>query len=166
MIQREGDVFQVYPFPPRRKGSIYDWHRMILFPANGHLVRGQGGRRLVMGAGAAKQVKEMFSHIDRELAQAIRQVGEEIEGRRGVYKFGVAAYTSGIGAFQSKLSWRDKSSLELIEFSVGKLQNRLNKNPELLVELIYPGIGLGGLRESDVSPLLEVLPDSVTAWKL
>lgn len=121
--------------------------------------------QLVMGAGAAKAVLERWPGIDALLARAIEALKLE---RNQPYGFVTASSANGqlVGAFQSKQHWRDPSTVELITFSTGVLNNYLDSHPAISVAIAYPGIGLGGLKERDVQPILKTLPDRVTICKL
>ncbi len=150
------------------KGNVWDAynqdrHSMILCPCNGYLA---GGKRLVMGAGFAKEVRDRFRGIDVELAWAIKAAGERINDKQPIWRYGFCNYTSGIGALQSKEHWRDVSTVEIIRYSVSVLQKRLDTDPRLIIHTPIPGIGLGGLHIDQVMPLLETLPDRVTVYRL
>jgi hypothetical protein len=59
------------------------------------------------------------------------------------------------GLFQTKGDWRDRADLSLIAYSARKLAEWLKKNPGQEAHLAFPGVGLGGLEESEVLEVLE-----------
>lgn len=69
------------------------------------------------------------------------------------------------GAFQVKYRFNDKARTDLIRFSAAALKGAAINNREELFNLNYPGIGNGGLKEYEVRPILEVLPENVCVWK-
>jgi hypothetical protein len=146
------------------KGNLWDelGHAdVILFTANNTLnAKGE----LVMGAGAAREAKERFPDLPRFL-------GYQIASKTGDY--GVVStmvpYQGGrqrIAAFQTKRHWKSPSPLDLLKLSCEKLAGYAKQFPVQRIALNYPGIGLGGLTESDVLPLLETLPDNVFVYRL
>ena len=78
---------------------------------------------------------------------------------------------SKLGLFQTKDNWLNKSRLGLIEFSVRELVRQMKWMQKVLkraprVDMPFPGIGNGGLKEYDVRHLLKNLEDNVHIWKL
>lgn len=144
---------------------------LIAFGANNALKNAwnpaaqQRQTQLIMGAGAAKAVLERHPGIDALLASAIEALKL---GRDQPYGFVAARSANGqlVGSFQSKQHWRDPSTVELIAFSTKVLNAYLEQHPDISVAIAYPGIGLGGLKERDVQPILATLPDRVTVCKL
>jgi hypothetical protein len=127
---------------------------LFLFTSNGVVTR----NGLVMGAGVALSFANLFPRLPRELGN---QVGV------GTHQYGLLLNsTQTLGAFQTKLDWKNPSTLELIAVSVTALRLWLEQNPEKIVALPYPGIGLGGLMKSAVQPLLEELPARVFIYTL
>lgn len=130
----------------------------FLFTANNVVNQG----KLVMGAGAAKQAKELYP-----TAPAL--LGAKILTRRNPQGFyGLAfcqQHNCRLGAFQTKYHWNGDSSLELIEASIRQLEIHAVSMPSQNFFLNFPGIGLGGLKREEVLPLLTTLPDNVTIWE-
>jgi len=113
------------------------------------------GGRLVMGAGAARALAHRFSGLADEFGRLVRLSGV-FRGDHWVYGLVVTTYRGYlVGAFQTKGHWRDPSSLDLVRFSASKLGRYLEANPDIRVHMAYPGIGLGGLGQEDVSRVLE-----------
>ena len=122
---------------------------IIAVTTNGNIKDG----KLIMGAGAAKAMRDRYPGIDRWAAT-------QITGKR----YGWISNGT-VGMFQSKINYWEPSTVKLIEFSVKKLLAWLEQRPGITVALNFPGIGLGGLTEEEVLPLIEVLPDTVTIYK-
>lgn len=118
------------------------------------------GELLTMGAGAALQSRRRFKGLDYRLGRTILNTC----GEGGVYGLIFDTETK-IGAFQTKGWPWEGSSLNLIRTSVEALERWLEHHPFNGVSCNYPGIGLGGLKEADVEPLLIHLPDRVHFWK-
>jgi hypothetical protein len=108
---------------------------------------------LVMGRGAAKQVRDSWPGIDKK-----------IRTRRPV-DFTKIQPDQWIGWFQVKRHWRDPADLELIRASAEMLTSIASLNSHIFFHLNAPGIGNGRLFWSDVEPILEPLPDNVLIYK-
>lgn len=139
---------------------------LFLFTANG--VVNSNTHRLVMGAGIAKTVKNRFAahEIDLKLGLEIEKTGSK---NKFAYHYGLLVSPNWpqakLGAFQTKTHWRDDSTLSLIQFSTNKLNLWCQNHPESYVHLNFPGIGKGNLKEKDVLPVLQRLPNTVHIWK-
>lgn len=153
---KTGEMFHEFP----RANS------MFLVTANS-LINMSG--QLVMGAGAAKQLTKALPN-----AKAI--FGMEIGPN--VREYGVKTVTSPlaknfhVGIFQTKYSPYDTSNVKLIARSAKELMVLLTRmqlnnriTGDFVVNMNYPGIGLGGLSENAVWPVLAGLPDIVKIWK-
>lgn len=77
--------------------------------------------------------------------------------------YGLLAYEKYI-AFQTKLDWKKPSTVEIIQFSIDKLNRLANKYPNKTFGLPYPGISNGKLTKEIVYPLLKDLPDNVIVY--
>jgi hypothetical protein len=131
---------------------------LLLFTANSTLNR---EKALVMGAGAALTARQRMPDLSHAL-------GVRILGRGGSGgKYGIVSVQTQnnkrVGAFQTKYHFRDKADIELIAFSCMMLK-RFAPNFERIA-MNYPGIGLGGLSEHLVQPIIETLPDNVFIYK-
>jgi hypothetical protein len=131
-------------------------------------IKGANGA-LVMGRGAALELKERVLGIDLECGDVIRDFAHE--HRHKNYGFQVVRAPSwkegepwkvGIGIFQVKHHFKDKADPGLIATSVMGLTEYARKYPQVNVRLNFPGIGAGRLKREDVEPLLEALPNNVT----
>lgn len=144
--------------------SAYDEADLFLFPGNGVVKR---DNRLVMGAGMAKQVREQFRQfdIDLMLGSAIKNSAIR-KGNFWVYGLLVSDNypEAKLGIFQSKVDFRNKSSIEMIRYSTERLEEFLYQHRGAQVHMAWPGVGYGGLDHYDVLPTLSVLPNSVHIW--
>jgi hypothetical protein len=100
-----------------------------------------------MGTGNAKAFRDNFPGLDKRFGSVSQNFGFE------VVMFGDAY----IGAFQTKINYKDPSTTEIIKNSVLKLKDWMSKNPDKSVALCYPGISNGGLTKELVRPLLKGL---------
>lgn len=151
--------------------SAWETADLFLFTSNGVLKR---NGELVMGAGIARQVRDRFNNqrlpliIGRSIAALANTEPELYDFRQNAYKYGLLVSTrwpkAKLGAFQTKMNWKKKSPLPLIQFSTNKLIEWTKENPKAEVHLTMPGCGHGGLSQSEVLPLIEKLPDTVNVW--
>ncbi len=144
----------------------------VVVPCNS-LIKVNG--ELVMGAGFAKQANTKLSHsyfnVSEVLGQRILEIGKSDKDNQLFYgftypvKFGEG--TRAVSAFQSKYSWRDLSTLELIQKSTNVMSYKVGKYPSWKTfHMACPGIGLGGLSLGEAEPILEVLPNNVYIYYL
>lgn len=146
-----GDILKEFSVPSAK--------RLLVFTANG-VLRKDG--RLVMGAGIAKAVRDNYPKVDEWFGRALLTRGNEDVYRfnflHGIYNL------QAIGALQTKLHYSDKSPLTLIEESLNLMLRKASSAGYEEVHLTMPGCGNGGLRLSDVLPLVEQLPDNYYVW--
>ena len=144
MIEQQGDLFKAVNQPKT-------W---LVFTANSMVTR---DHRLVIGAGIAKTVRDMFPDIDAFFGTLL-----EANGLAGKC-FGIAAnYTHNVIALQTKIDWRDGSPLDLVRNSCYLLGQFASFRPAELFMSIRPGCGLGHLDWTTVKPLISpLLPDNV-----
>lgn len=141
--------------------SVYKESELFLITTNSFIKK---DGRLTMGAGIAKQAKDRFKAVNLDMA-----FGMAIEdncGHLGKYGLIVSDFwpISKLGMFQTKQHWKTPSDLSLIAYSTEKLINFCEKNKFPRVDLNYPGIGYGGLKESSVFQIIRDLPDCVNVW--
>lgn len=134
---------------------------VLLFTANSVINRlGE----LVMGAGAAQDVKRVFPNAPRHFGSQVKHLEQFgvciMDMRSKLYK-----KPRQVGAFQVKRDWRDTAHLNMIETSVADLLALAIAHPDTVYHLNYPGIGHGGLTEADIRPLIQELPDNVHIYK-
>lgn len=140
----------------------------ILVTANSYI---NNAGRLVMGRGAAREAAIRWPSLPRQLADWIVKFGPGHLGEYGViFVLDIVAFSGlvtfdpmDIGVFQVKRHFKDNADPELIRRSVDKLNEDAERYDR--IALNFPGIGNGRLREEDVKPLLESLPDNVVIYK-
>lgn len=142
---------------------------VYIFLANGQL---NSKGELIMGAGAARAVKEKYPAVPYYLGERIKDVGDKATRDDGqtAYVYYVCSYLCFL-ALQTKFHWREYSPLSLIDDSLLVLRNTLIEKPtHWTFSMAYPGIGKGGLKKEEVEPLLhqylDILGDRLTVWSL
>ena len=118
-------------------------------------VRGNG--QLVMGRGAAFQLKRHFPELPAVAGRVILHLG--IYGMIWLLR-----PREVIGLFQVKKHFKDNARIDLIVMATNILRAKARDCPEKRFDMNFPGIGNGHLKESDVLPIIEVLPDNVHIW--
>jgi hypothetical protein len=126
--------------------------------------------RLVMGAGAAKQLRSYISsslfHYDLE-----KHFGAALSVlfsnphlcTYGIMYDCIKENAPLFGVFQTKYHWKDKACLSLIELSTHILS--IISAQFMRIAVNFPGIGSGGLHEDDVFPIISQLPNNVYIYK-
>lgn len=114
---------------------------------------------LVMGAGNAKQAKEVCPELPAIF-------GEQVSKGCGNLGFYGLLRHNQYFALQTKLHWRDKSPIEVVKHSINKLRLASLKHPDKVFGVPFPAINHGKLSEEDILPLLKELPDNVIIFKL
>jgi len=141
------------------ENAEHDPANLYLFTGNSYIKKNGA---LVMGRGAARQVRDLYPGIDKEFGQEIL---ESRDAGRAMYGVIVrCGPNENIGVFQVKYGFQEKAKLDLIRFSVqvlGEFASRFDRG----IHMNYPGIGNGGLMQTDVAPLLATLPNNVFIYK-
>ena len=114
---------------------------------------------LVMGAGIAKEAKKRYPYSPEYFGEKI--TSKDCEGKF----YGIIKYLD-IFAFQTKLHWRDKAPLAVVEASVNMLNIIARNNTSKIFGLPFPAVNNGGRSQDEILPLLEKLPDNVWVYKL
>lgn len=117
---------------------------------------------LVMGAGVALEAATRWPQLPSKLAELMLAQTTHL----GTYGLLVGPQKK-LAAFQTKIHFKDPSTLELIQYSIHCLNDWLEANPEYLVNLPCPGVGNGGLSGVEViNFIVEELHhrDRVTIW--
>lgn len=127
----------------------YDW---VGFTANS-VVKRDGS--LVMGAGNAKQVRDMFDGLDKRLGHKVKRIRKY---------FIISDSETKVFALQTKLHYKDNSPIDLVEESCQALRVHAENNPDQLFAVPCPGVNHGGLSVEDVMVFLEKMPDNVYIW--
>lgn len=144
-----------------RSGNMWEHtgeYDLILVTSNANL--NQHGE-LVMGAGAAKHVRDNYPGLAKTFGNHVR--GHELYGILTIGK--AQRFKEEIGLFQTKINWLEKSNVGVIAYSCGMLtaiarEERVHQR----ICLNFPGIGYGGLHPKDVLPYVQMLPENVDLW--
>jgi hypothetical protein len=127
---------------------------------------------LVMGAGFARQVCAALPGFAADAGRIIRQVQQAAQARNersedyGLLRLSQTARYWRWFLFQVKRRFSDAASLDVIALSVSHLDIWARPHPKRSWGVNFPGIGCGCLRETDVLPVIETLPDNVFIFKL
>ncbi len=133
-----------------------DASNLYLFTGNSYIKKNGA---LVMGRGAARQVRDMYPGIDKQIGDAMAQRHLGFYGLVGFY-----GPNENIGVFQVKYSYEKRAQFEIITRSVEALE-KYAREFDRAIHMNYPGIGNGGLMQTDVAPLLTSLPDNVFLYR-
>lgn len=129
---------------------------VYLFTGN-PIIAGHGG--IVMGAGAAKQVRDTYKGIDKAFASLIKEKRKRllafVEWEDGMF----------VGWAKVKKNWKLNADLEIVEQMLLQLAKAAKDRPSVTFHMNYPAIGNGRIDINQVAPLLEVLPDNVWIYK-
>ena len=129
---------------------------VYLFTGN-PIVKNNGA--IVMGRGAAKQVRDTYPQIDITF-------GNILSIKKTLHLAWVTLPNEQhIGWFKVKEHWSDPAILSLIEESTKQLTNVALKNSDLTFHMNFPGVGNGKLNEHDILPILKTLPNNVTIYR-
>lgn len=158
-------------------GDVWNRATLNLIPTNSTI---NSDGRLIMGRGIARQVSIRYRGIDKILGTIIgawsrNNFTMKVYKQRPYIVYNTPyqvitagfnkATNGGIGIFQIKEFFAEPASLEIINFSTQKLNILARENPDISINLYYPGIGYGRLKKTDVQPILSILPDNVTVWE-
>lgn len=149
----------------RRIGNIWSEFKhtdLLLITTNSTIVSG----KLVMGAGIAKQASIIYPHLSTWAADEILKTSTPNEYGLIIPQNFRDGRDHRVGLFQTKTQWREDSKLNLIKKSTMMLVGWCKKHPDVRVDMNFPGIGFGRLREEDVLPVISSLPDQVYVWTL
>lgn len=115
---------------------------------------------IVMGRGAAKQVRDTFPGIDRTFGAMIqRNPASNILWAR------LGNESRYIGWFKVKYHWELPAELALIAESAWELSELADRKPNMTFHMNYPGVGNGKLTEDEVITVLAPLPDNVVLYR-
>lgn len=128
---------------------------------------------LIMGAGNALALRVFANRNGFDVAGEAGKMILKTHGMEGCTDrfvgsdYGLITYgprkgfRCGLGLLQTKRNPWHPSDWGLLGFSLGKLKEYAEYHPHTRIACPMPGVGYGRLQESDVLPLLEVLPDNV-----
>ena len=140
--------------PNIERGNLYTPANLakydhVGFTSNGVL---KNNGALVMGAGNAKVVRDMFVGIDKRLGDVLRQSHTP---KGGVYNYRIVLDTdTNIFALQTKLHWRDNTPMDLLKLSISLLERSALARPHQTFACPLPGIDRGGIDRDVVVALL------------
>ena len=107
----------------------------------------------VMGAGNAKQARDIYKRIDYDLGQSIRDYGNNVNIIREIYHNDKIIP---VMSFPVKYNWWEKGNLELLERSTLQLVDLSNSKTWKKIILPRPGCYNGKLSWlSEVKPILK-----------
>tara|TARA_R100001086_G_scaffold235716_1_gene158749 strand:- start:378 stop:824 length:447 start_codon:yes stop_codon:yes gene_type:complete len=130
-------------------------NNIYLFTGNSYIKR---DGKLVMGRGAARQVRDMYPAMDADLGCQMTHLG--------FYGLLMSRVVQpNVGVFQVKWNYSDKASLDLIAESSRFLLRFAVENPGKMIHMNYPGIGNGGLNPEWVHQWIRDLPDNVHIYR-
>lgn len=145
--------------PQFKKGNIWnDFDELDYVCVTTNAITKSNGW-LCMGAGIAKEASIREKQLQIEWGKYLRE--HKLVNRL----YGLLSYGKYI-AFQTKLNWKNPSTVEIISYSVDKLNRLALKYPDKTFGLPYPGINNGKLTKEIVYPLLKDLPDNVIIYSL
>lgn len=138
---------------------IHEDCSLILFSANS--VINSYKNELVMGAGIAKAFKNRWPSLPGNLAYKVKHLS--------LYGLAISDITinegkTKLGAFQSKIHYRDDSSIEILKYSVDKLKDYCDSNPRNRVLMNMPAIGFGNLSFEVVKRITNELSSQVIIY--
>ncbi len=140
------------------KGQLFESDANIIMVTGNSYLRQDGA--VVMGRGAAKQLRDSVPGIDQAFGLAIKSKPNP---------YGIVSAVMGgrmYGLFQVKHHFKDDAQLDLIQHSVTLLAAYATKYPNVTIAMNFPGIGWGRLSYESVLPLLQSLPDNVSVYQL
>lgn len=155
MIYRYGDMLS-----PVNLGGV----KWLFFTANSSLNR---HGELVMGRGAAKEIKKQWPKTAKYLGDRIARLsGRDYYILDSGVIAGDITCPCHIGAFQVKQGWWEQARLDLIDQSAIRLRELALRQP-VPIYLNFPGIGYGRLKhkKQDIEAILAMLPDNVFVWQ-
>jgi hypothetical protein len=155
--------------------SVLQNSHIFAITTNGQL---KSDGSLIMGAGIAGAIKDRYPAVPaiagKHIIWACKNPSVvddyfvEVHEQKYTYGFLRLPNTS-IALFQTKLEVHADSKIQLIDRSVHGLLKTIRQferecGAQPVVNLNFPGIGLGGLTKEQVMPCIEVLPDCVNVW--
>ena len=132
-------------------GDIWRCDGPIVVTTNGDInSRGE----CVMGRGIALQAKQRYPEFPKAVGKYLREEGNHVGWFREFGKHGLIT-------FPVKHHWSEIADMELIEQSAKDLHLMVYKDyhPPYEIYMVRPGCGNGGLRWSEVKPLIDWLDD-------
>jgi hypothetical protein len=143
-------------------GNLFDSQDDFILVTGNATLRKDGA--LVMGRGAARQLKDRYPVFPHLVGQYIKDGCYPKHNSVAVYGI---ILIGRFGLFQVKYNWWEEADLDLIKFSVDELCNLYSTGflGTKTVSVNYPGIGNGRRNEQDVYPIISKLPEWVSVYK-
>lgn len=133
------------------RGDIFDVEADAICVTTNMMINKLGAA--VMGRGLALGFAQRYPALPALL-------GEDVRYRNGrVFSLRIAGEPRAIVSLPTKASWRDPSTIELVEKSVQGLVRLAHFHGWSKVVLPRPGCGLGGLEWADVKKVIEPILD-------
>jgi len=131
-------------------------YNRIIVTANSNV---KYGDRLVMGAGAAKCLRDKVKGIDCVFGKLVK----EYNSRDKEY---LLLFHNFYGILQVKYNWWENANVNLIKRSLEILKYNADKYRDVAYNLNYPGIGYGGIEKHIMETILNRmrLPNNVMIW--
>jgi hypothetical protein len=129
------------------QSNLWDIGTVKVITTNGIV---KNNLRAVMGAGCAKEAKELFPGIDHKLGVMIHNFGNIPH---------IINISPIIISFPTKWHWKENSDINLIINSAKKLVAIADAFNFDFVAMPRPGCGNGHLKWEDVKPVLEPILD-------
>ena len=120
----------------------------LIFTGNSYVTR-EG--KLVMGRGAAREVRDKYPGIDLRFGEQI--IHQSFYGL--LLDAPASSVRTPIYAFQVKYDWSMAASLHLIQKSGWMLKELLNNSTGWTFHMNMPGVGNGGLKYREVIQTIE-----------
>lgn len=147
----------------RERGNMWDIERetdLFCITTNAYI---RSDERLVMGRGIAREAMTRWPELPIIAGRKISHLG-----CYGLLQLKLPslkrALVPMLGLFQVKRHWAHAAELELIAYSTGCLEVVARNNPHMRIDLNFPGVGNGKLKQELVLPIIERLPDNVHVW--
>lgn len=138
--------------------STIDEPNSLLLVTTNSILKSDGS--LVMGAGIAKQAALRYKTLPHLFGERIKRQRAE----NTIYGL-IIGEAKKLGAFQTKVHWKQPSELHLITTSCKMLAQWIEKHPNYTVNMPLPGCGYGGLKPEEVWPILDhFLSKQVKVW--
>ena len=133
------------------------WTLPAVFLFTGNPVVKQNGA-IVMGRGAAKQVRDFYPGIDIRFGNGIKEFPNH-------HLLWVSLHEDQhLGWFKVKNHWQSPAEISLIEESSRQLGDIATRYPDKTFHMNYPGVGNGRLHIDQVRGILTALPDNVLIY--
>ena len=136
------------------------WYLPDVYLFTGNPVRKTNGA-IVMGRGAAKEVRDTYPGIDLVYGNMIQNKPNAhlLWATPGNHK------DQWLGWFKVKHHWNNFANLNLIEESTKQLSNLAASHTDMTFHINYPGIGNGALTEHEVGHIIHFLPNNVRVYR-